>query len=124
MLQTTCPPRRPVTGAATRSAGFLDTLGLSAEPAIDCLAYYGITRGTAPNIFTPDSPVTRWQLALFLVRAAPLAGISLSPPVDHGFQDIGGLGSTAQDAINQLASLGITRGHLGHHLLAQRSGEP
>ena len=104
------PTAAACTGAATRSAGFLDTLGLSAEPAIDCLAYYGITRGTAPNIFTPDSPVTRWQLALFLVRAAPLAGISLSPPVDHGFQDIGGLGSTAQDAINQLASLGITRG--------------
>jgi len=97
-------------GAASKSAGFLDTLGLFAESSIDCLAYYGITRGTAPNIFTPDSPVTRWQMALFLVRAAPLAGIDVSPPADQGFLDIGGLGSGAQDAINQLASLGITRG--------------
>ena len=104
------PATTACTGAATRSAGFLDTLGLSAEPAIDCLAYYGITQGTAPNIFTPDSPVTRWQMALFLVGAAPLAGVSLSLPVNQGFQDIGGLGSTAQDAINQLASLGIMRG--------------
>ena len=97
-------------GPATKSAGFLDTLGLFAESSINCLAYYGITRGTARNIFTPDSPVTRWQMAVFLVRAAPLAGIGLSPPADQGFQDIGRLGSTAQDAINQLASLGITRG--------------
>lgn len=104
------PAATACTGAATKSAGFLDTLGLFAESAVNCLAYYGITRGTRPNIFTPDSPVTRWQIALFLVRAAPLAGIALSPPADQGFEDIGGLGSTAQDAINQLASLGITRG--------------
>ncbi len=97
-------------GAATKSAGFVDTLGLFAESSINCLAYYGITRGTGQDIFTPDSPVTRWQMALFLIRAAPIAGVSLSPPADHGFQDIGGLGSSAQDAINQLASLGITRG--------------
>lgn len=104
------PAGTACTGAATKSAGFLDTLGLFAESSINCLAYYGITHGTAPNIFTPDSPVTRWQMALFLVRAAPLAGVDLSPPVDQGFQDIGGLQSSAQDAINQLASLGITRG--------------
>ena len=104
------PAGTACTGAATKSAGFLDTLGLFAESSIDCLAYYGITSGTAPNIFTPDSPVTRWQMALFLVNAAPLAGVDLSPPVDQGFQDIGRLGPSAQDAINQLASLGITRG--------------
>ena len=104
------PAGTACTGAATKSAGFLDTLGLFAESSIDCLAYYGITRGTAPNIFTPDSPVTRWQMALFLIRAAPLAGIGLSPPTDQGFRDIGGLGSAAQDAVNQLASLDITRG--------------
>ena len=104
------PAATACTGAATKSAGFLDTLGLVAEPFINCLAYYGITAGTAPNIFTPNSPVTRWQMALFLVRAAPLAGIDLSPPLDQGFVDIGGLRPAAQDAINQLASLGITRG--------------
>ncbi|MYB43941.1 MAG: hypothetical protein F4X74_03230 [Acidimicrobiia bacterium] len=104
------PAATACTGAATKSAGFLDTLGLFAESAIDCLAYYGITRGTAQNVFTPDSPVTRWQMALFLVAAAPLAGVDLSPPVDQGFQDIGGLQPSVQDAINQLASLGITRG--------------
>ena len=104
------PAGTACTGAATKSAGFLDTLGLFAGSAIDCLAYYGITHGTAPNIFTPNSPVTRWQMALFLVNAAPLAGVDLSPPVDQGFQDIGDLRPSAQDAINQLASLGITRG--------------
>lgn len=104
------PSATACTGDATKSAGFLDTLGLFAESSIDCLAYYGITRGTAPNIFTPDSPVTRWQMALFLAAAAPLAGVDLSPPVDQGFQDIGSLRPSAQDAINQLASLGITRG--------------
>ncbi len=119
------PTATACTGAATKSAGFLDTLGLFAESSINCLAYYGITRGTGPNTFTPASPVTRWQMALFLVRAAPLAGISLSPPVDQGFQDIGGLGSGAQGAINQLASLGITRGTsattFSPHALVDRS---
>ncbi|MDE0137766.1 MAG: S-layer homology domain-containing protein [bacterium] len=104
------PAATACTGAATKSAGFLDTLGLVAEPSINCLAHYGITAGTAPNIFMPESPVTRWQMALFLVRAAPLAGVDLSPPIDQGFVDIGGLRPAAQDAINQLASLGITRG--------------
>ena len=104
------PSSTACVGVATESAGFLDTIGLAAESAIDCLAYYGITRGTEPNTYAPDSPVTRWQMALFLSRAAPLAGIDPGVVVDQGFRDIEGLPQATQDAINQMAGLGITLG--------------
>ena len=49
-------------------------------------------------------------MALFLTRAAGPAGISLPAPSDQGFTDIGGLSAATQDAINQIAALGITKG--------------
>lgn len=104
------PSSTACAGAATEPAGFLDTIGLFAGSAIDCLAYYGITRGTLPNTFSPDLPVTRWQMALFLNQAAPLAGIAAGGVVDQGFQDIDGFPETTQDAINRQAGLGITLG--------------
>ena len=97
-------------GPATNSAGYVDTVGHIAEAAIDCLAYYGITSGTDPDRFSPDQPITRWQMALFLVRAAGPAGITLPAPVDQGFTDLEGKAQNIQDAINQVAVLGISRG--------------
>ena len=99
-------------GPATESAGFRDLDGYSdeAEAAIDCLAHYEITRGTSTGDFDPDSEVTRWQMALFLVRAAGPAGIMVRRPSDQGFEDIGGLAGYIQDAIDQLADLEIARG--------------
>ena len=99
-------------GPATESAGFRDLDGYSdeAEAAIDCLAHYEITRGTSTGDFDPDSEVTRWQMALFLVRAAGPAGIMVRRPSDQGFEDIGGLAGYIQDAIDQLADLEIAKG--------------
>ena len=99
-------------GPAVESAGFRDLHGYSdeAEAAIDCLAHYEITRGTSTGDFDPDSEVTRWQMALFLVRAAGPAGIVVPRPSDQGFEDIGGLAGYIQDAIDQLADLEIAKG--------------
>ncbi len=97
-------------GDATNATGFLDVAGHFAEQGINCLAYYGITLGQTPERFAPDQPITRSQMALFLVRAAAPAGIDIPPPSDRGFQDIQDLTAPIQDAINQLAVLGITRG--------------
>ena len=99
-------------GPAIDSAGFSDVARYpaAAKAAINCLAHYEITQGTATGDFDPDGEVTRWQMALFLVRAAGPAGIVVPHPSDQGFRDIGGLAGYIRVAINQLADLEITKG--------------
>ena len=103
-VYTACP------GEAIDPAGFVDVVGHFAEDAIDCLAHYGVTRGTSPGLYSPDSLITRWQMALFLVRAAGPAGITLPAVADQGFTDIDLKALSIRDAINQLAALGVMRG--------------
>ena len=98
-------------GSALEPAGFRDvTSGGVAEGAINCMANYGIMPDILPGLFRPRLGVTRQQMALFLVRAAPPAGIDLPEAEDHGFRDIGELSTEVQDAINQLVELRITLG--------------
>ena len=77
---------------------------------IDCIAYYGITKGTGKNRYSPDRPVTREHMALFLIRMAKLVGIDVPPPGKVPFLDTGRLSEESQDTISQLAQLGITKG--------------
>ncbi len=78
---------------------------------IDCIAYYGVTKGTSATTYSPLMSVTREQMALFLTRLAGLVGIDMaSDPDDAGFTDIGDLSDDSQTAINQLADLEITQG--------------
>ena len=97
-------------GPAAESAGFPDMVGSSAESAADCLAHYGITKGTSAGTFSPSSVIPRWQMALFLVRAAGPAGITVPEASDQGFTDLDRVGANTRDAINQLAALGIMKG--------------
>lgn len=97
-------------GDAEKPTGFRDVVGHFAEQGINCLVYYGITVGKTPDLFAPNQPITRWQTALFLVRAAGPAGIAVPEPSDQGFADIGHHASHIQDAINQLAAMRITTG--------------
>ena len=78
---------------------------------IDCIAYYGITKGTSATTYSPFMSVTREHMALFLTRLAEEVGIEMvSNPDDAGFTDIGELSAKSQTAINQIADLGITMG--------------
>ena len=43
-------------GPAAADAGFEDTVGLGAEAAINCLAYYGITTGKTATTFDTPAP--------------------------------------------------------------------
>jgi len=95
-----CPP-----GIAPVS-GFADT----AATDVDCVKYYGITKGTTATTYSPLDPVTRWQMALFLTRMAGPAGVTLGSGVDQGFTDILGKSAEIQTAINQIKQLGITVG--------------
>ncbi|MEM8707450.1 MAG: S-layer homology domain-containing protein [Actinomycetota bacterium] len=77
--------------------------------AVGWLASTGITTGTTPDTFSPDDPVTRAQMALFLHRYAdrpdpgdpginrtpgdfaPVAGGDAAPPTTGAFVEAGGL---------------------------------
>ena len=98
-------------GPALESRGFSD-VGMDSVhyDDINCLAYYGITTGTTADTYDPGSHVTRWQMALFLTRAAKAAGIDLGDAMDMGFTDLGTAGADVVMAINTLASKEIMPG--------------
>ena len=96
-------------GPALEPAGFRDMDGSFAEDAANCLAHYEITKGTGQGVFSPGRVVPRKQMALFLVRAAHPAGITVPEASDQGFTDLN-VGSETRNAINQLAALGIMTG--------------
>lgn len=100
----TCP------GSA--DAGFTDigTFDATTQEAINCLVAYGISNGTSATTFSPNGSVTRWQMALFLTRQAGVHGVTVPAAVDQGFTDIGSFDQATQDAINQLAQLGVSQG--------------
>ena len=93
-------------------AGFEDVASGHANAGdIDCIAYYGITKGTSATTYSPNMTVTREHMALFLTRLAGLVGIDVADdPDDPEFTDTGELSTESQTAIAQLADLGITKG--------------
>ncbi len=58
-----------IAGSAVSVAAFDDVSGKYAD-AINGLQATGIVAGTSETTFTPDALVTRWQMALFMARAA------------------------------------------------------
>ena len=94
-------------GAATASAGvvppFSDIDGHRFEADIEWMRLAGLTEGCGGGQFCPDAPVTRGQMASFLVRALALPATSI-----NAFTDDDGLAN--EDAINRLAAAGITTG--------------
>ena len=97
-------------GAALESAGLADVEGSFAEDAVNCVAHYGITRGRTETLYDPGAPVLRWQMALFLSRAAGPAGVVLPANPEVGFTDTASLFEGARTAIAQMADLGIMPG--------------
>ena len=102
-------PLSACVGDAAADQSFSDVpAGHAFRNAINCIAYYGITLGTGDgSTYSPERDVTRAQMAVFIARAAEVAGVDLGPVGDAGFDDIAGTWGEAQDAINRLASKGI-----------------
>jgi hypothetical protein len=73
------------------------------EGDIERLAAAGITRGCSPTAFCPDDPITRGQMAAFLVRAYGYPPSDEDPFVDDD-------DSIFESDINALAASGITVG--------------
>jgi hypothetical protein len=92
------------------AAGFTDVVASSVHLLdIDCVAHVGVTTGIGNGLYDPTGTVTRWQMALFLTRTAPLLGIDI-PVSQPGFTDLAGLSSEAVAAIGSLQALGVTSG--------------
>ena len=96
-------------GGALADQAFSDVVEEHAfRDNINCIAYYGITNGTGDGTtFSPNMDVTRAQMAVFIARAAGVAGVALGDAMSAGFTDIGDQWQEAQDAINRLGSKGI-----------------
>jgi S-layer family protein len=82
---------------------FADDDGLTHEAAINSIAEAGITGGCSPNRFCRDDPVSRAQMAAFLVRA-----LNVPPATSDWFSDDNG--STLEASINAMAEAGLTGG--------------
>ena len=95
-----------VTVQAAGTNPFIDDDGHVFENAIEWLAAEGITQGCNPpvnNMFCPNDRVTRGQMAAFLVRAQGYTAIA-----GDFFSDDNG--SVFENAINRLATAGVTQG--------------
>jgi len=89
---------------AAPSAGFTDTSGSIFKADIDRLAAAGITLGCGDGTrFCPDKPVTREQMAAFLVRALGYTDRLANPFSDDD-------GSVFESDIEKLAAAGVTIG--------------
>jgi hypothetical protein len=100
-LDLACPADR-VTGG-----GFGDVAGTHA-PAIDCLAFYGVTKGGADGTFGAGKAVTRAQMATFLTRVLERADVALPADAADAFTDDDG--STHEASLDALAALGVVNG--------------
>ena len=96
-------------GDALTDRGFTDVSDNHVfHDAINCLAHYGITIGTGDGTtFSPEQPVNRWQMMLFLARATVPANINLSAARAQNFTDVGNMSPEALDAIELLVTNGI-----------------
>ena len=86
---------------------FVDDNGSIHEPDIEAIAAAGITKGCDPptnDMFCPSGPVTRAQMAAFLVRAMDYADAG----VGNLFVDDDGL--LFETDIDKLATAGVTKG--------------
>ncbi len=94
-------------GFFTTAIDFIDTVGTVFEGDIEWLSGAGITAGCNPpanTMFCPNDPVTRGQMAAFMVRALGLT--------DDGGGDLftDDDGTVFEGNIDKLATAGITKG--------------
>ena len=97
-------------GPALVSQGLVDVVGSFSEDAVNCLGHYNVTKGRTETLYDPGAPVRRWQMALFLSRAAVPAGVVLPAAPADEFTDLGEASDETRAAVNQMADLGIMPG--------------
>lgn len=105
-----CPDEEEAAGQAAGRFPDIDAGDVHAAN-IGCIAHYGITAGAGDGTrYAPGREVTRWEMALFLTRAAARAGVEAADPPEHGFDDIGDRSAAVRTAVNAAAELGLMPG--------------
>lgn len=100
---------RVVTLEPAPDAGFPDVVaGSTHDASINRLAALGIVQGDATGKFNPDRPVTRANLAAFLVRTHDVLIREPQAPTRRWFADIAD--NTHVNAIDRARELGLVRG--------------
>ena len=99
-------------GAAAADAGFTDVGESSDEvqTAINCIAGYGVSLGTSEGVFSPSDTVLRVHMALFVHRAAGVAGVDFESDANDPvvtISDIGNWSDNVLDAIEALFAKGV-----------------
>ena len=90
---------------------FTDVADDPNAPHIARIYGLGITTGTSETTYSPDAPVIRGHMALFLTRLYKAAAGSDAPAGgDTGFVDIATISAAQQAAIAQIKALGVTTG--------------
>lgn len=97
LIDTSKLPPQPVTP-------FMDTAGHWAGPAIGELQRLGLLKGDGKNLYRPDTPVTRGELATLLSRL-----LDAKPGQNYPFKDT--VPAWARDGVSTLAALGIVQGY-------------
>lgn len=98
---------------AATDQGFTDIAGLpqTYQDAINQLAAMDISKGTSATTFSPNDAVSRYQMALFLIRFLDEAGVTFTAGNDaSGFTDTGAVSFEAHNAIEDAYDAGITTG--------------
>jgi hypothetical protein len=113
-----CVPGREIFNDVPASSPFC--------PYIEELSRRGITGGCAPGLFCPGAPVTRQQMAVFLVKAMDaitqpeafhIVGTAGEPPFQNGWHNFGGGFSTGgffKDALGIVHLKGNLTGGTGN----------
>jgi uncharacterized lipoprotein YddW (UPF0748 family) len=94
--------------AGVPATAFTDTTRSVHRLAIDCLAWWDITRGRTPRIYGASAEVTRGQMAAMLVRLLETTGWDGTDADSAGFSDTEG--HLFEEEIDALAAAGVVRG--------------
>ena len=82
-------------------------------PYVNWAVRYGIAQGTGGEKFSPDTPVTRQQMATFLVRFCSIYNYELigsDEGMVENFADASSIGSYAVDAVETMRKTGLMNG--------------
>ncbi|MBR4015107.1 MAG: S-layer homology domain-containing protein [Anaerotignum sp.] len=71
----------------------------------------GIVSGLSADEFAPDAPITRQEMATFLVRYAKFANIELNSGEPVSFKDAGSIATWAKDAVNAVSAAKLISGY-------------
>lgn len=82
-------------------------------PFVNWATRFGITKGVSDTQFSPDTPVTREQMATFMVRFASIYGydiVCITDEVIDSFTDSGLVSEFASSAVESMRITGLIKG--------------